>query len=103
MVLDGWVYHPMGMVLDYPLAFGVLGLAAFFKKSPLIGVVVALALRFLSHFISGVIFFGMYAPEGMSPIVYSALYNGGYMLPEIIISGILIYLLVQRDILNLNI
>jgi thiamine transporter len=102
MTLDGWVYHPLGMILDYPLAFGVLGLAAYFKKSPLIGVITALVLRFISHFISGVVFFGMYAPEGMSPIVYSFLYNGGYMLPEIIISGALIYLLVQRDILSLN-
>ena len=102
MALDGWVYHPLGMLLDYPLAFGVLGIAAFFKKYPLIGVVVALAARFLSHFVSGVVFFWMYTPEGMSPVVYSAIYNGSYILPEMIISGILVYLLVQRDILNIN-
>ncbi len=101
MLLDGWFYHPAGMFLDYPLAFGVLGLAALFKDSPPVGVFVALAARFLSHFVSGVIFFGMYAPEGMSPIVYSAIYNGSYILPEMIISAILIYMLVQRDILNL--
>lgn len=103
MVLDGWVYNPLGMFLDYPLAFGVLGLAALFKKYPLVGVVVALTARFLSHFLSGVAFFWMYAPEGMSPVIYSAIYNGSYILPEIVISGILIYLLVQRDVLNLNI
>ena len=62
----------------------------------------SLATRFLSHFISGVVFFGMYAPEGMSPIVYSAVYNGSYMLPEMVISGIFIYMLIQRDILNLS-
>jgi len=101
MLLDGWFYHPAGMFLDYPLAFGVLGLAALFKDSPPVGVFVALAARFLSHFVSGVIFFGMYAPEGTSPIVYSAIYNGSYILPEMIISAILIYMLVQRDILNL--
>jgi thiamine transporter ThiT len=39
----------------------------------------------------------------MSPIVYSAIYNGSYMLPELVISGIVIYLLIQRDILNLSI
>lgn len=37
----------------------------------------------------------------MSPIVYSAIYNGSYVLPEMIISAILINMLVQRDILNL--
>jgi len=102
MFLDGWFYSPVGMFLDYPLAFGVLGLAGLFKKQPIIGVIVSMAGRFVSHFISGVVFFGMYAPEGMSPMVYSAAYNGGYMLPEIVISAILIYLLVQRDVLNMN-
>ena len=103
MVLDGWIYNPFGMFLDYPLAFGVLGLAALFKKYPLVGVVTALTARFISHFLSGVIFFWMYAPEGMSPIVYSAIYNGSYILPEMVISGILIYLLVQRKLLDLSI
>ena len=102
MLLDGWFYSPVGMILDYPLAFGALGLAGIFRKTPLVGVVVSLAMRFLSHFISGVVFFGMYAPEGMSPIVYSAVYNGSYMLPEMVISGIFIYMLIQRDILNLS-
>jgi thiamine transporter len=102
MILDGWFYSPVGMALDYPIAFGVLGLAALFKKQPILGVVIAMAGRFLSHFISGVVFFGIYAPEGMSPVLYSAIYNGGYMLPELIISAILIYLLIQRDVLNMN-
>jgi len=102
MFLDGWFYSPVGMLLDYPLAFGVLGLAGLFKKQPIIGVVLGMAGRFVCHFISGVVFFGMYAPEGMSPVIYSAAYNGGYMLPELIISAILIYLLVQRDVLNMN-
>jgi thiamine transporter len=102
MFLDGWFYSPVGMLLDYPLAFGVLGLAGLFKKRPIIGVVLGMAGRFVCHFISGVVFFGIYAPEGMSPVIYSAAYNGGYMLPEIVISAILIYLLVQRDVLNMN-
>ena len=103
MLLDGWVYNPIGMIFDYPLAFGVLGLAGIFKKTPSVGVFVALTARFFSHFLSGVLFFWMYAPEGMSPIIYSAIYNGSYILPEMIISVILIYLLVQRDVLKLTI
>jgi thiamine transporter len=102
MFLDGWFYSPVGMALDYPIAFGVLGIAAIFKEQPLIGVAIAMIGRFVSHFISGVVFFGMYAPEGMSPLVYSALYNGGYMVPELIISAILIYLLVQRNVLSMD-
>jgi thiamine transporter len=102
MILDGWFYSPVGMFLDYPLAFGIIGIAGLFKKQPIVGVVVALTGRFISHFISGVVFFGMYAPEGMSPVVYSAVYNGAYMIPEMIISAVLIYLLVQRNVLNMN-
>ncbi len=102
MMLDGWFYSPVGMLLDYPLAFGVLGIAALFKKQPIIGVVVALAGRFVFHFISGVVFFGMYAPEGMSPVLYSAIYNGGYIFVEIIISAVLVYALVQRNVLNMD-
>jgi len=59
--------------------------------------------RVLSNFITGVVFFGMYAPEEMSPMVYSAFYNGGYILPELMISAILIYLLIQRGVLDLRI
>ena len=66
------------------------------------GVAAALVARFISHFLSGVLFFWMYAPEGMSPIVYSAIYNGSYILPEMVISGIIIYLIVQRKLLNLS-
>ena len=102
MVLDGWIYNPFGMFLDYPLAFGALGLAGLFRKYTLVGVAAALVARFLSHFLSGVLFFWMYAPEGMSPIVYSAIYNGSYILPEMVISGIIIYLIVQRNLLNLS-
>jgi thiamine transporter len=103
MLLDGWVYHPLGMLLDYPIAFGCLGLAGFIKKQPLIGVAIALCGRFLSHFISGVIFFGMNAPEGMDPVIYSAIYNGSYMLPEMVISGIIIYIIWKRNMIDLNI
>ena len=102
MMLDGWFYSPVGMFLDYPLAFGILGAAALFKDNPLVGVAVGMVGRFLSHFISGVVFFGMYAPEGMSPVIYSALYNGGYMVAEFVISAVLIYALVQRNVLNMD-
>ena len=102
MFIDGWWYQPLGMILDYPLAFGVIGLAGVFKKQPIVGVVFALLLRYIAHVISGVMFFYMYAPEGVSPLIYSITYNATYMIPEIISSAILIYLLVQRNVLDMN-
>jgi len=86
--------------LDYPLAFGVLGVMGFFKRKVLIGVILGIFGRFIMHFLSGVIFFGSFAPEGVSPIVYSAVYNGSYLIPEIVISGFIIYTLQKSKVLN---
>ena len=94
-ILEPFFVHPAQVLLDYPVAFGLLGLAGFFQRSPVIGIVVGGLGRFLAHFISGVVFFASYAPEGTSPAVYSAVYNGSYMLPEVIIS-IVLTLLVLR-------
>lgn len=46
---------------------------------------IAILVRFLCHLISGIVFFGSFAPEGMSPVVYSLLVNG----PMIGIEGII--------------
>jgi thiamine transporter len=102
LALEGYIFHPIQVILDYPLAFGILGTAALFEDRPILGVIVGLTGRFLAHFISGVVYFGTYAPEGWSPIVYSAVYNGGYLIPEMIISGILLYFLIKRDIFKLQ-
>ena len=67
----------------------------------ILGVIIGIAGRFVCHFISGFIFFSEYAPEGMNPWVYSALYNGSYIMGELIISVVLIYLLVKKGVLEL--
>ena len=77
------------IVFDYLLAFGILGLSGIFrnKKMPvmLTGVGLAVFLRFASHFISGSIFFDIWMPEEFNnPYLYSLVYNGSYMLPEMI-------------------
>ncbi len=51
---------------------------------------------------AGVVFWSEYAPPGMSPILYSLIYNGSYMLPEIVISGIFVFALMKRGILEMN-
>ena len=105
LVIEPFVVNPAQFILDYPLAFACLGLAGFFRKfetiGPVIGVVVGGTGRFLSHFTSGVIYFANYAPAGMSPIVYSAVYNGTFMVPSIIISAAAIALLQKSKTLNI--
>jgi len=175
LMLEPFVYHPVQVLLDYPIAFGALGLASFFQKHPtlrkgttvtmdrlitvllcvisfflfsyeltqfrisetlffswifafsfifllwlenriktkrteeqqrtvtpaLFGATVGIFGRFLAHFVSGVVFFGSYAPEGMNPIVYSALYNGAYIVPELLVSAYLVYLLAKSGMIGI--
>jgi thiamine transporter len=99
--LGPYIFHPAQVLLDYPIAFGLLGLAGFFQNRPFIGVSLGIIGRFLAHFFSGIIFFAIYAPEGMNPAIYSAGYNGGYMLVELVISVYVIYLLRKSKVLKI--
>ncbi|WP_425467119.1 energy-coupled thiamine transporter ThiT [Pseudalkalibacillus caeni] len=96
--------HPVQFLLDYPIAFTVVGFAGLFKVSEdakptkrytsiLLGCLIGSGLRFLSHYISGVVWFGSSAPEGTPVELFSLIYNGSYMLPIFIISSIILVLL----------
>ena len=92
------IYHPLSILLDYVLAFGVIGVAGFFKadtKGILIGTTVGVAGRFLSSFLSGWLLFASYAPEGQSPFMYSLGYQATYLIPELILN-ILVLMLVYK-------
>lgn len=78
-VLSPYVLHPVQVLFDYPLPFMALGLAGYFRNRVLIGTAVAIAGRFICHFISGVAFFASYAPKGMSPVLYSLTVNGIFL------------------------
>ncbi len=101
LVEEPFVVHPAQLLLDYPVAFGALGLAGFFRTKPLIGVAVGITSRFISHLVSGVIFFASFAPAGQDAYTYSAIYNGSYLLPELVISAFMIQLLIWRNALKL--
>ncbi len=86
------------ILLDYFLAFTALGLADIFAKpfakhrlwGYCIGAVAVCIIRFLFSFISGIVLWGAYVPEGMSVWIYSLVYNGAYMLPNTVLTGMLI-------------
>ena len=96
LLFDPYIVHPVQMLLDYPLAFAAIGVAGFLKEKPLAGILAGGAGRFLMHFLAGVIFFGSLAPENMSPIIYSMVYNITYMGPEIIIALLTAPLVLRR-------
>lgn len=88
LIFSGAIYHPMSIILDYVLAYGVLGVAGFFGKSTegiFVGTFIGVALRFISSLISGAVLFASYAPEGHNPWIYSLIYQATYMVPELII------------------
>ncbi len=95
----GTVLAFVGVVLlDYVLAFTLLGIAGAFsnltKKRPLniaLGTAAVCVIRFLCSFFSGVLLWGSYQSyyewaNGMSVWLYSLIYNGSYMLPELVIT-----------------
>ena len=97
LLLGPYIVHPLQLLLDYPLAFAFLGVAGFFPRYPIVGILLGGFGRFAMHVLSGVIFFGSYAPEGTNAWLYSATYNASYMVPELVIAIIVMLVLGLSD------
>lgn len=121
LITGPYILHPVQVLFDYPLAFMALGLAGYVKQSSVlatliskltkkdiysklvdsiintIAVVVAIFGRFICAFISGIVFYASDA-KGGSPIIYSIVYNGSYLLPDAIIVIIIMIILPYRQI-----
>ncbi len=106
-LLTGWYAPPAGtllsfvlcILLDYVIAFTVLGLsgffASFFKKNQLFGygfgAFCVCMLRFVCSFLSGAILWGEYITWGFENVwAYSFIYNISYMLPNAILTAIIL-------------
>ena len=85
IIQDPFILHPIQVLFDYPLPYMAVGLAGIFREKIFLGTILAFGGRFICHFISGVVFFASYAPEGTSPIIYSLVTNATYIVPEMII------------------
>lgn len=96
LITGPYIYAPLQVLLDYPLAFGALGgLSGIFyhrKHGLALGYIAGVTGRYLCHVISGYIFFADYAPEGINPFLYTVGYNATYIVPEMIITAILLFL-----------
>lgn len=93
MVVDPYIISVPQMLCDYIFAFGALGLSGVFsnaKHGLVKGYLLGVVGRYVFSFLSGLIFFGQFAPEGMHPAVYSASYNGIYIFTEAILTIIII-------------
>lgn len=78
-------YQPMQVILDYPIAFGALGVAGIARKIPFlkgkiipefaVGATIAIVLRYFSHVISGYYVFSSWALEGYTAVSWAFVYN----------------------------
>ncbi len=96
------------ILLDYVVAYSVIGLSGIFdgplgktRKSLAVGIAVTFCLRFVCHLITGAWIWGVWMPETFmnmtmtNPWIYSFLYNGWYMLAELVITEIVAMLIYQ--------
>jgi len=74
------------VLLDYVLAFSLLGLSGLFKGKRfglIYSIPLCLIIRFFCHFVSGIVIWGVYAPPDVPVWIYSLTYNGAYMAVEL--------------------
>lgn len=92
------------------LAVGMAGVVSSYFKQALsqkkmkktslyltLSIVISILSRYLFHFIAGVIFWGSYAPDGMSPVVYSLFLNGSNAVLTGIVTWIALFLLLRKS------
>lgn len=97
-----WFLSVPQMLMDYPVAFAMVGLAGLFRKNKneklglTLGVVVASFGRFVAAVVAGLIFWTDLTEGVMPAVIYSLGYNGSYMLPECIICVLLAVLMGPR-------
>ena len=104
---DPYLIHPAQFLLDYPVAFATVGLAGVFAKVKALdklpqvkfalGAVVASALRFFSHVLSGVFAFGVDAPTGQNVWAYSTAYNSYVFIDIAIVIAVGILVLSSKN------
>ena len=103
-VQDPFIIHPAQFLLDYPIAFTMIGFAGVLAKTKMpvqvkfaLGAVIASVLRFIAHVISGVFAFGAYAADAGADnfLLYSLAYNS-FVFVDIAIAIVLGVLLISN-------
>lgn len=100
-ILEPYAIDIIQPLLDYPVAFGCLGLSGFFSKSKygiLKGYIVGVTGRYICHVLTGIIYFHDYAGR-QNPIIYSLTYNASYIVPEAVLTVLVLMVPAVRQAL----
>ncbi|SFU40698.1 thiamine transporter [Clostridium sp. DSM 8431] len=101
LFLDPYFVHPVQVLFDYPLPSIAIGLAGYFKNKPRIGTAFVFFLKFICHFISGVVFFGSYAADyGMNPWIYSFVVNAPMVAADCVICIVILSIIPFQKIIK---
>lgn len=93
LLIEPYIYFPVQVLVDYPLAFGALGLSGCFSRSKhglVKGYLLGVFGRYVFTVISGWLFFGEYAWDGWAALPYSLVYNGCYIFAEAALTVIIL-------------
>ena len=94
------------VLFDYIVPFTILGLAGIFKKfkvfknnefNAYLGMFSVVIVRFLCHFVTGVVIWRQWAPEGMGKYIYSLAYNGSFLAADFAICIVLAFLMLRKS------
>ncbi|BBF41466.1 substrate-specific component ThiT of thiamin ECF transporter [Lachnospiraceae bacterium KM106-2] len=99
LIANPYLVHPLQILVDYPLAFGALGLSGFFSRSKygmIKGYLFGITGRLFFATLSGVVFFASYAGN-MNVLAYSFLYNFFYIAIEGAITVVILCLPVVKN------
>lgn len=93
LILEPYLFHAAQVLLDYPTAFGLVGLAGFWSErwqrlagqgalgvatwtAVIPGITAGALGRYAAHVLSGLVFFSSFARDlGQAPLLYSLWYN----------------------------
>lgn len=106
---SGGFLNPLQGLIEYPLAFAVVGLIGFGaspvqhalsrqQRGRVLGYAISTTFfgvlcKYFLHFVAGVFYWGSYAPKGMSPVIYSLVANGGSAILNLVLVSLVVGLL----------
>lgn len=100
LIIEPYIISVPQLVCDYILAFGALGLSGLFSNSKFgmsKGYLLGVLGRLFFSVLSGVVFFGQYAPENMNAFTYSLAYNSIYIGAEALLTVAVLCVPVVRN------